>query len=86
MQTFFYGYMGCGLHLPPSSCAHFPIFHTQIFQNRYMGCGPISTDLLKGLDVVDLGSGYARNTYAYGRLVGEAGTSIGVELTKVEVR
>ena len=53
---------------------------------RYMGCGPISTDLLKGLDVVDLGSGYARNTYAYGRLVGETGTSIGVELTEKEVR
>ena len=52
---------------------------------RYMGCGPLSIDLLDGLNVVDLGSGYARDAFAYGKLVGEKGSVVGVDITKFEV-
>ena len=56
----------------------------QDIQQRYMGCGPISTDLLKGLNVIDLGSGYARDTFAFAKLVGENGFVIGCDITKKE--
>ena len=53
-------------------------------QQRYMGCGPLSIDLLEGMQVVDLGSGYARDTFAFAKLVGEYGFVIGCDITKKE--
>jgi arsenite methyltransferase len=48
---------------------------------RFYGCGSPIPDLLEGLTVVDLGCGTGRDCYLLSRLVGPAGSVIGVDMT-----
>ena len=48
---------------------------------RYYGCGLIAPDLLKGMRILDLGSGSGRDCYALSALVGESGVVVGVDMT-----
>lgn len=48
---------------------------------RYYGCGLVSPEQLKGMHILDLGSGSGRDCYALAQLVGEQGSVTGVDMT-----
>jgi arsenite methyltransferase len=48
---------------------------------RYYGCGLVAPELLKGVSILDLGSGSGRDCYALAQLVGESGSVVGVDMT-----
>lgn len=48
---------------------------------RYYGCGLVAPEQLKGLHILDLGSGSGRDAYALSALVGESGRIVGVDMT-----
>jgi len=65
-----------------------PESHKQILKNiepeildKYYGCGSPVPPLLDGLSVLDLGSGSGRDAYLISKLVGEAGSVIGIDMT-----
>ncbi len=49
--------------------------------SRYYGCGLVSPQLLKGMRILDLGSGSGRDCYLLAQLVGESGYVLGVDMT-----
>lgn len=49
--------------------------------SRFYGCGLIHPPLIKGLDVLDLGSGSGRDVFILSKLVGETGRVTGVDMT-----
>ena len=49
--------------------------------SKYYGCGLTIPDKLKGLKVLDLGSGSGRDVYIASQLVGETGQVIGLDMT-----
>jgi arsenite methyltransferase len=58
--------------------------HDEVMQ-KYYGCGlTIPTDL-KGLRVLDLGSGSGRDCYVLSQLVGESGSVVGVDMTQEQL-
>ncbi len=48
---------------------------------KYYGCGMVSPELLKGMKILDLGSGSGKDCYALAQLVGEEGEVVGVDMT-----
>ncbi len=48
---------------------------------RYYGCGLVSPQLLRGMHILDLGSGSGRDCYLLGQFVGEEGSVLGVDMT-----
>ena len=49
--------------------------------DKYYGCGLTIPDQLKGLRILDLGSGSGRDCYIAAQLVGEKGEIVGVDMT-----
>lgn len=56
------------------------LIHTEV-DEKYYGCGLTIPTELKGLTVLDLGSGSGRDCYILSKLVGEQGRVIGVDMT-----
>ncbi len=52
---------------------------------RYYGCGLVAPELLKGMRILDLGSGSGRDCYVLSRLVGENGYVVGVDMTSEQL-
>ncbi len=50
--------------------------------SRYYGCGLVAPEQLKGMRILDLGSGSGRDCYALSALVGEQGYVVGVDMTE----
>jgi arsenite methyltransferase len=50
-------------------------------QAKYYGCGLTIPSAIKGLKILDLGSGSGRDCYIAGHLVGENGFVVGVDMT-----
>lgn len=48
---------------------------------KYYGCGLVSPEELKGMRILDLGSGSGRDCYLLAQLVGETGFVLGVDMT-----
>ncbi|MEQ8952564.1 MAG: methyltransferase domain-containing protein, partial [Gammaproteobacteria bacterium] len=48
---------------------------------RYYGCGLTIPTHIKGLRVLDLGSGTGRDCYLLSQLVGEQGSVLGIDMT-----
>ena len=48
---------------------------------RYYGCGLVLPEQLKGMRILDLGSGAGRDVYALSALVGESGEVVGIDMT-----
>lgn len=48
---------------------------------RYYGCGLIAPANLKGMRILDLGSGSGRDCFALSALVGENGSIVGIDMT-----
>ncbi len=49
--------------------------------NKYYGCGLCIPKVLKGLKVLDLGSGSGRDCYILSKLVGQEGEVVGIDMT-----
>lgn len=52
---------------------------------RYYGCGLVLPEQVKGLRVLDLGSGAGRDCYALSAMVGETGSVVGVDMTEQQL-
>lgn len=52
---------------------------------RYYGCGLVAPELLKGMRILDLGSGSGRDCYLLAQLVGEEGYVLGVDMTDAQL-
>lgn len=48
---------------------------------RYYGCGLVAPDLLKGMRILDLGSGSGQDVYVLSAMVGSDGYVVGVDMT-----
>jgi len=58
--------------------------HPEVVEKFY-GCGLTIPKLLEGLDVMDLGSGSGRDAYLLGRMVGEQGSVLGIDMTEEQL-
>ncbi len=54
--------------------------HDEVME-RYYGCGLVAPQELKGMRILDLGSGSGRDVYALSGLVGSDGFVVGVDMT-----
>ena len=58
----------------------FSKIHSEVHA-RYYGCGLVAPESLRGLRILDLGSGSGRDAYTLSALVGEHGSVVGVDMT-----
>ncbi len=71
----------CTLDQPPEYLKNvLGQIHEEVMM-RYYGCGLVAPEQLKGLRILDLGSGSGRDAYALSALVGESGHIVGVDMT-----
>lgn len=71
----------CTLEAPPQAIRDIlKKIHPEV-SSHYYGCGLIAPELLKGLRILDLGSGSGRDAYTLAALVGETGSIVGVDMT-----
>ena len=71
----------CTLEMPPKHILDaLRLVHDEVV-SKYYGCGLTIPDELEGLKILDLGSGSGRDCYIAGKLVGENGSIIGVDMT-----
>lgn len=71
----------CTLEAPPKHILEaLDLIHDEV-QNKYYGCGLTIPNELNGLKILDLGSGSGRDCYIAGKLVGETGSVVGIDMT-----
>lgn len=75
----------CTLTAPPAYIlAALNEVHDEV-QMKYYGCGLTIPNEVKGLRILDLGSGSGRDCYIASKLVGENGYVVGVDMTKEQL-
>jgi len=75
----------CTMTRPPEHIARLlPLIADEV-KDKYYGCGLTIPSCVKGLDVLDLGSGSGRDCYLVSALVGEAGHVTGVDMTDAQL-
>jgi len=75
----------CTLTAPPAYIlAALNEVHDEV-QMKYYGCGLTIPNEVKGLRILDLGSGSGRDCYIASKLVGENGFVVGVDMTKEQL-
>ena len=67
-------------HIPQHVKTALSLIHDEVM-SKYYGCGIVIPESLKGLSVLDLGSGSGRDVFAISKLVGESGHVVGVDMT-----
>ena len=71
----------CTIEAPPKHIADvMSLIHDEVHA-KYYGCGLTIPNELKGLRILDLGSGSGRDCYIASKLVGQDGYVIGVDMT-----
>jgi len=71
----------CTLTAPPTYILEaLKLVHDEV-QAKYYGCGLTIPLEIDGLRILDLGSGSGRDCYIAGKLVGESGAVVGVDMT-----
>lgn len=71
----------CTIDAPPKHIMDaLELIHEEV-QAKYYGCGLTIPNELAGLRILDLGSGSGRDCYIAGKLVGETGEVVGVDMT-----
>lgn len=71
----------CTLTKPPKHILEALRLVADEVQSKYYGCGLTIPDRVEGLKILDLGSGSGRDCYIAGKLVGENGSVVGVDMT-----
>ncbi|MFT4822858.1 MAG: SAM-dependent methyltransferase [Halioglobus sp.] len=75
----------CTLDEPPKYLKNvLSKIHDEVMM-RYYGCGLVAPEQLRGLHILDLGSGSGRDAYALSALVGEHGRIVGVDMTNEQL-
>ena len=75
----------CTLEAPPKYIREaLANIHDEVMA-KYYGCGLAIPSKLKGLRVLDLGSGSGRDCYILSQLVGESGSVVGVDMTEEQL-
>ena len=71
----------CTMTAPPQEIVEaLKLIHPEV-KDKYYGCGLTIPFDLKGLKVLDLGSGSGRDCYIAAQLVGEEGSVVGIDMT-----
>lgn len=71
----------CTLTKPPKHILEALRLVADEVQAKYYGCGLTIPDQVQGLRILDLGSGSGRDCYIAGKLTGESGFVVGVDMT-----
>ncbi|MFT4761810.1 MAG: arsenite methyltransferase [Saprospiraceae bacterium] len=71
----------CTLTKPPKHILEALRLVADEVQDKYYGCGLTIPSAVEGLKILDLGSGSGRDCYIAGKLVGENGRVIGIDMT-----
>jgi len=71
----------CTLTKPPKHILEALRLVADEVQAKYYGCGLTIPEHVKGLKILDLGSGSGRDCYIASKLVGENGSVVGVDMT-----
>ena len=58
--------------------------HSQV-SAKYYGCGLVAPEELRGMRILDLGSGSGRDCYLLAQLVGESGYVFGIDMTDAQL-
>ena len=72
----------CSLTPPPKHVQEALDLVADEVKNKYYGCGLTIPSAIKGLKVLDLGSGSGRDCYILSKLIGENGQVVGVDMTE----
>ena len=76
----------CTLTPPPKHIREALALVADEVQAKYYGCGLTIPSAIEGLRVLDLGSGSGRDCYIAGKLVGENGYVVGVDMTDEQLK
>ena len=75
----------CSLTPPPKHVQEALDLVADEVKNKYYGCGLTIPSAIKGLKVLDLGSGSGRDCYILSKLIGENGQVVGVDMTEEQL-
>jgi ubiquinone/menaquinone biosynthesis C-methylase UbiE len=73
-----------GAKPPKHIAAAISLIHEEV-EAKYYGCGLIIPTVLKGMRILDLGSGSGRDCFILSKLVGENGYIVGVDMTTEQI-
>ncbi len=76
----------CTLVKPPKHILEALRLVADEVQAKYYGCGLTIPSAVEGLRILDLGSGSGRDCYIAGKLVGEKGYVVGVDMTDQQLK
>ena len=76
----------CTLTKPPKHILEALSLVADEVQAKYYGCGLTIPSAIDGLKILDLGSGSGRDCYIAGKLVGENGYVVGVDMTDEQLK
>lgn len=76
----------CTLTKPPKHILEALNLVADEVQAKYYGCGLTLPTAVEGLRILDLGSGSGRDCYIAGKLVGENGYVLGVDMTDAQLK
>ena len=76
----------CTLTKPPKHILEALNLVADEVQAKYYGCGLTIPSAVEGLRILDLGSGSGRDCYIAGKLVGEEGYVVGVDMTDEQLK
>jgi arsenite methyltransferase len=76
----------CTLAKPPKHILEALRLVADEVQAKYYGCGLTIPSAVEGLRILDLGSGSGRDCYIAGKLVGENGSVVGVDMTDEQLK
>ncbi|MFT4833385.1 MAG: arsenite methyltransferase [Marinoscillum sp.] len=76
----------CTLVKPPKHILEALRLVADEVQAKYYGCGLTIPSAVEGLRILDLGSGSGRDCYIAGKLVGEKGHVVGVDMTDEQLK
>lgn len=76
----------CTLTKPPKHILEALNLVADEVQAKYYGCGLTIPSAIEGLRILDLGSGSGRDCYIAGKLVGENGYVVGIDMTDKQLK
>jgi len=75
----------CTISKPPKHILEALQLLSEEVKDKYYGCGLTLPSAVKGLSIMDLGSGSGRDCFLASKLVGEEGKVIGVDMTDEQI-
>ena len=76
----------CTLTRPPKHIREALNLVADEVQAKYYGCGLTIPSQVKGLRILDLGSGSGRDCFIAAKIVGESGSVVGIDMTDEQLK